>query len=74
MAMSQYLSVGQTAVEVGGEYRARDVSDVLYQRRDLAARCLLIAGRRAVPREMVPELRRLLDERRARRAAHGPAD
>jgi len=59
-----YLSVSQAAAELG--CRPRDISDLFYQRLLDPDRTILIAGRRAIPREYLPDIRRVLKERAGR--------
>ena len=55
-----FLSVSQVADELG--CRPRDVSDAFYNRDLDGSKVLMVAGRRAIPLEYVPEIRRVLAE------------
>jgi len=55
-----FLSVSQVADELG--CRPRDVSDAFYNRALDGSKVLMVAGRRAIPLEYVPEIRRVLTE------------
>ncbi len=56
-----FLSVSELAREIG--CRPRDISDAFYSRVLDDSRCPLVAGRRLVPRDYVPEVQRVLGER-----------
>ncbi len=57
------LTVGECARELG--VRPKDLSDVLYLRilPDSDTECPVVAGRRYIPREYVPKLKAVLQER-----------
>ena len=59
--MDDFLTVGQVADKIG--VRPRDVSDAFYSRVLDAARCPVVNGRRFIPTDYVPEVRRVLAER-----------
>jgi hypothetical protein len=54
----------KTASEIARELgcRPRDISDLFYARKLDDSRCPIIAGRRVIPLEYVPEVRRVLVE------------
>jgi len=53
--------VSEIAREVG--CRPRDISDLLYARLLPDHDCPIIGGRRLIPDDLIPEIRRLLSER-----------
>ena len=55
------LSVSEVAQELG--CRPRDVSDAFYNRILDNERIIIVAGRRAIPLEYLPEIRQRLTER-----------
>jgi hypothetical protein len=73
MIPTSFVAVGDAArilaAELGRAVPPRDVSDLLYQHPELTDRCTLAAGRRLVPRELLPELRKLLLTKRREKAA-----
>ncbi len=60
MADRIYLSVGETADALG--IRPRVITDLFYARKLSTERCPIIAGRRLIPRDFVPEIERVLRE------------
>ncbi len=54
----------KTASDIARELgcRPRDISDLFYARKLDDSRCPIIAGRRVIPAEYVPEVRRVLTE------------
>ena len=55
------ISISDLARELG--CRPRDISDAFYARFLDETQCPSIAGRRLIPREYVPTIRRVLSER-----------
>jgi hypothetical protein len=68
----QYLGVREVARQIG--CRPRDLSDGLYDGTLDAGRCPLVAGRRLIPRDYVPEIRKALRERRRQREERQEAE
>lgn len=54
----QYLSVSEVARRLGA--RPKDISDLFYQRRLDDRRCPIVAGRRLIPEDYVPQVEDLL--------------
>ncbi len=57
----KYLSITQTANKLG--IPPRILSDLFYGRVLSEDRCPMFAGRRAIPEDYIPEIRRVLIER-----------
>jgi hypothetical protein len=60
-----YVGVGGAGAEVG--YSARRLADDFYAGRLDASRCLFVAGRRLIPRTMIPEIRRYVEQLKEKR-------
>jgi hypothetical protein len=71
--MIELLTVTGAAAECGevcGEpVRAREVSDLLYQRKLNPSRCPIVGRVRLIPRDYLSEVKRVLQEVRQRRLA-----
>jgi hypothetical protein len=68
---ADFLSVTEAAEEIGEvgglPVRARDVSDLLYQGKLDSRRCPRVGHFRVIPRDYLPEVRRVLEQVRGRR-------
>jgi hypothetical protein len=65
-----FFSVSDAAQKIG--CRPRDVSDAFYARILDESKVLRVAGRRAIPADYIPEIRRVLSERgKASQAVEG---
>jgi hypothetical protein len=53
-----FLSVGEAADEIG--VKPRMISDLFYARQLSAERCPIVAGRRLIPRDYLPEIAAVL--------------
>ena len=62
--MTTFKFVSEIAREVG--CRPRDISDLFYGRHLPDDKCPVVAGRRLIPAELVPEIQRLLSEKKDR--------
>jgi hypothetical protein len=60
-----YVGVGSAAAAVG--YSARRLADDFYAGRLDASRCLFVAGRRLIPRSMLPEIRHYVEQLQEKR-------
>jgi hypothetical protein len=65
--MAEFLCVSEVSREaeqqLGIPVSPKAVSDLLYQRRVDVRRCPMLGGRRLVPRDLLPEVIRILRER-----------
>ena len=59
MSRTVYFGVGEVARQTGVEPRV--ISDLLYSRKLSIDRCPIVAGRRLIPSDYVPEIKRVLD-------------
>jgi hypothetical protein len=66
--MSDYLIVSQVARELtqslGREVRPHDISTLFYGRQLSDDRCPIVGGRRMIPRDYLPEIGRVLRNRK----------
>jgi hypothetical protein len=71
------LSMTEAAGEIGEVYelpvRARDLSDLFYQGKLDNERCPIVGRFRVIPRDYLPEVRRVLEQLRERRRAKAEA-
>ena len=58
MASPVFLSVGEVAQDAGVEPRV--ISDLLYARKLSTERCPIVGGRRLIPSDYLPEIKRVL--------------
>jgi hypothetical protein len=63
--MGEFVFVGEAARELG--IGPHDLAVALYTGRVPSDRCPVVGGRRLIPREVLPELRKALEERPNRR-------
>jgi hypothetical protein len=49
---------------MGAGFLPRHVSDAIYQDAGLSTRCPCVSGRRVIPADVLPELRRVLQSKR----------
>jgi hypothetical protein len=77
MSARSLLSAAEVAEEMGEvcglPVRARDVSDLFYWGLLDGKRCPLVGRFRVIPRDYLPEVRRVLEQRRERRRAKAAA-
>lgn len=56
--LNDFLTAGAAADRIGAT--PKDVSDAIYRRRVDVSRCPVVAGRRLIPTDLLPELRKAI--------------